>query len=936
MSRAGPRGRGRTVRSVPDTFFVGREDELSRMGARLRGAALGEPQVVVVEGPAGIGKTCLVRRFLAEMEPGCRILRASGDDGEMHLPYSVVAQLLVDVGDGLDPPLRELDRCVRPGAVVPDPVVVGSALLDVVSGTQEQSPVVMVVDDAHWADSPSLHALTFALRRLRVDRVLTVLVIRDVNDLRLPAGLRRVLDDDDTLTLHLEGLAAQEICRLNLALGHTPLSRWAAARLREHTRGNPLHTQALLHQFLPEAVAGDEAVLPASPAHERLVSARLDGCGPGTRRLVEAASVLGMSSLLHLAAHIGSVPDPLEALAEALEAGLLEGGTVGGLPKVAFPHPLSRAAVYQGLRPALRSRLHERAARRSNDPAAALHHRAQAAVGPDAELALKLHRLAARQASEGAWSAAASAAMAAARLSPHEADHAARFLDAVEYLLLAGDIGQAVELESQVLELPSCAARHYVLGHLACTAGRLEEARRSLTACWDDCDADTPVDTLRSAAEQLAFLHLTESDTPRAVAWSRRGLELPPGQRSTFLRESLAIGLGLQGRHEEALASLAHLSVAGPRNGPAELDGLMSRGLLRLWNGELSAARRDLKDAFLSHRRGGLPYTGLVALSFLVDAEYRSGHWDDAVAHGTQAVSLAEDTDQVSVLAMVHSLVAGPLAARGDFEAAVAHADKAAEYARALADINDIALAHTALGTVRIAQGDHEGALDALLPLLDPAVVHRAALTEIGPVLWRPLLVEAFVRTGRPDDAEAVLVPYEAGAAERDRWLDMAAAARCRGMLEAARGRSEAAEQAFRAGLDHCERGGPCWERTLLQLAFGTFLRRSGKRSAAVAQLQPACEALHRLEAVPYRDRCDVELAACGRAPGRVALARHPVLTAQELTVTRLAVRGMTNRQIARELVLSVKTIEYHLGNAYAKLGINSRMELGHRLAPQT
>ncbi len=79
-----------------------------------------------------------------------------------------------------------------------------------------------------------------------------------------------------------------------------------------------------------------------------------------------------------------------------------------------------------------------------------------------------------------------------------------------------------------------------------------------------------------------------------------------------------------------------------------------------------------------------------------------------------------------------------------------------------------------------------------------------------------------------------------------------------------------------------------------------------------------------------------MELAACGRAPGRVALARHPVLTAQELTVTRLAVRGMTNRQIARELVLSVKTIEYHLGNAYAKLGINSRMELGHRLAPQT
>ncbi|MFE1802251.1 AAA family ATPase [Streptomyces sp. NPDC059517] len=921
--------------SVPDRFFVGREDELSRMGARLHAAVLGEPQTVVVEGPAGIGKTCLVRRFLAEVDPDCRVLQASGDESEMHLPYAVVAQLLADVAGGLDPPLCELDRCVRPGAAVPDPVVVGSALLDVMGGSQDQSPAVVVIDDAHWADSPSLHALTFALRRLRVDRVLTVLVVRDASDPRLPTGLRRVLDDDGTLKLCLEGLATQEICSLNLALGHAPLPRWAATRLREHTQGNPLHTQALLRQFFPEAIAGEEAVLPAPPAYERLVSARLDGCGPGARRLVEAASVLGMSSLLYLSARIGSVLDPLEALAEALEAGLLEEGTAGGMPKVAFPHPLTRAAVYQGLRPALRSQLHQRAAHQSNDPAVALHHRAQAAVGPDAGLSVELHRFATRQASEGAWSAAASADMAASRLAPDAADCAGRLLAAVEYLLLAGDVGQAVELEPQVLKLPSSAARHYVLGHLAATAGRPEEARRALTACWDDCDADTPVDTLRSAAEQLAFLHLTQSDTRRSIAWSRRGLELPTGQRSTFLRESLTIGLGLEGRHAEALTSLAHLAAAGPRNGPAELDGLMARGLLQLWNGELGAARRDLKNAYISHRRGGLPYTGLVALSFLVDAEYRSGHWDDAVAHGTQAVSLAEDTDQVSVLAMVHSLIAGPLAARGDFENAVAHAGKATEYARTLAGTNDIALAYTALGTVRIAQGDHEGALDALLPLLDPPIVHRAVLTEIGPIPWRPLLTEAFVRTGRLHDAEAILKPYEAAAAERDRWLDMAAAARCRGMLEAASGHPDAAEQAFRAGLGHCERGEPCWERTLLQLAFGTFLRRFGKRVAAAAQLQPAREILHRLEAVPYRDRCDAELAACGRATGRAPHTSHPVLTAQELTVARLAVRGMTNRQIARELVLSVKTIEYHLGNAYAKLGISSRSDLPHRLAPQ-
>ncbi|MFE7028848.1 LuxR C-terminal-related transcriptional regulator [Streptomyces sp. NPDC057621] len=406
-------------------------------------------------------------------------------------------------------------------------------------------------------------------------------------------------------------------------------------------------------------------------------------------------------------------------------------------------------------------------------------------------------------------------------------------------------------------------------------------------------------------------------------------------QRSSYLRESLAIGLALEGRTEEALESVAHLAPEGPRNGPAELDGLMARGLIHLWNGKLQAARRDLKEAFAAHRRGGLPYVALVGLAFLIDAEFRSGHWDDAITYGTQAVSLAEDTDQVSVLAMVHSFVACPLAGRGDLEAAQAHAKMAVEHARALADINDTALACTALATVSYTRGDHEAVIEALQPLLDPAIVHRATLDEAGPVPWRTLLVEALVRTGKLDEAEAILTPYEECAAIRERWLDQAAAARSRGILMAARGHPHAAEQAFRAGLNHCDRGEPCWERALLQLAFGTFLRRTGRRRPAAAQLQAAWEAFHRLRAAPYLERCGTELGACGRAVRHPAEAGHPLLTAQELTIANLAVRGLTNRQIARELFLSVKTIEYHLGNAYTKLGITSRMGLVSQLTPR-
>ncbi|MFH9552713.1 AAA family ATPase [Streptomyces sp. NPDC017435] len=914
--------------------FFGRVSALEQLGDRLARAARSEPQIVLVDGPAGIGKTSLVQRFLASAHPGCHVLRASGEEMEMHLPYGVVAQLLAHARKVVDVPEEELERTTRPDGPVPDPIAVGSCLLDTLGRIQDQATGILVIDDIHWADTPSLHALTFVLRRLRFDRVLTLLVTRDATDLRLPPGLRRILHADTTLEVALTGLGLPELTALNAVVGPSPLPRWAIARLREHTDGNPLHTRALLQQLPAEVLSGGSTSLPAPRAYERLIAERLEACAPDTRRLVGAVSVLGMSSPLHLAAEIGTVPDPLEALSEAIARELLEEGAVGSVPRAVFPHPLLRAAVYRGLEPAVRSRLHGLAADALHEPGVTLGHRVHAAVGPDAELADDLVRFAVGQSEKGAWSTAASASIAAARLSATPSFGAQQTLRAVEYLLLAGDVSQAAELEGSVREMPPGAEQHYVLGHQALTAGRLDEARRELSACWESGGA--AVETLRSAAEQMAWLCLIQGDARGIVAWARRGLGLPPGTRSSFLRDSLAIGLAISGDYGEGMASLAHLPARGPRTSPEQLDGLLARGMLHLWNGQLGDARRDLEDAFASHRRGGLPYAALVALGFLTDAEYRSGWWDEAIAHGTQAVSLAEDTDQISILAVVHAFAACPLAGRGDFRAAEAHAIAAAEHARVLGDVNDAAFAATALALVHTARGHHEGTVAALSPFLGQDIMHRHGIDEVGLVGWRPLLVEALVRTGQTDAAEEVLVPYEAGAAERRRWLDQAAATRCRGVLEGARGDVQAAERAFRAGLAHCHRGEPCWEQALLRLSYGAFLRRAGRRSSAVAELEAAWRTFHRLRATPYLERCDAELAACGRVSVRPQEAVHPVLTAQELTVAQMAARGMTNRHIARELVLSVKTIEYHLGNTYAKLGISSRTDLLGKLARDT
>ncbi|MCZ4088028.1 LuxR family transcriptional regulator [Streptomyces antarcticus] len=918
---------------MPEALFFGRSDELSEMSGRFDRATRSEPQIVVVEGPAGIGKTSLLRRFRAGLDPGCCVLWASGEETEMQLPYGVVTHLMSQVQAVPDSPLMELGRCAHSGAALPDPIVVGAALIDALGRFQDDSTVIMVIDDAHWADTPSLHALTFVLRRLRVDRVLAVIVTRDATHPRLPQGLRRILHDDATLKLTLGGLSVPELTALNAALGSSPLPRSAIARLRGHTHGNPLHSKALLQQFSADVLGTHSTFLPAPRGYERLIAERLDDCSLPARRLVGAVSVLGMSSPLHMAAQVGAVPEPLEALAEAMARELLEEGTLGVMPKAVFPHPLLRAAVYHGLEPAERSRLHGLSANVSEDPGTALHHRVHAAIGPDEVLANELGLFAAQQAGEGAWSAAASASMAAARLSTVRARRDQRLLRAAECLLLAGDVSQAAELEQTIREMEPGAEQHYILGHLALTAGRLDEARRELAACWEMGDAATGTETLRCAAEQMAWLCLIRGDSRSIVDWARRGLDLPLGKRSSFLRDSLAIGLAISGDYEEGMKSLAHLPVSGPRNGPEQLDGLLARGMLQLWNGQLRDACRDLKDSFASHRRGGLPYAALVSLGFLTDAEYRAGLWDDAIAHGTQAVSLAEDTDQVSILAVVHAFTACPLAGRGNFKAAEAHAVAAAEHARVLGDVNDMAFASTALALVRSAQGDYESVVAALSPFLREEITYRHGIDEGGLVHWRPLLVEALVRTARTDEADRVLTPYENRAADRRRWLDQAAAARCRGILEYARGDVKAAERAFRSGLSHCDRGEPCWEEALLRMSYGTLLRRVGRRSSAVPELEAAWRTFHRLQAAPYLDRCETELAACGRAAARPRGTRHPVLTAQELTVARLAAQGMTNSQIARELLLSVKTIEYHLSNAYAKLGINSRMGLAEQLA---
>lgn len=897
--------------------FVGRERELSELMSQVERARAGERRLVLIDGAAGVGKTALVRRFL-DLADVSRVLRTSGEENESRLPYGLVAQL------------AEQLACAIPPAG--DPLVVGSALLgalgDLQDDLQDGGPAVLLVDDAQWSDEPSLRALTFAARRLRVDRVLLVVVLRDAADPRLPSGLRRLLAGDDTVRLSLTGLEVEELRALGRLLGHESLSRRAAGRLRAHTEGNPLYAAELLRQ-LPAGVLGDPNVpLPAPHSYESLVLARLAGCGTGGRALLEAASVLGRSCALHEAARLGEVDEPLDALETAIAAGLVSGRPARVGPEIGFVHPLAQAAVYQNLGPSRRAALHRRAADLTGDAPARLEHRLRAAYLPDDGLAAELARVGRRHAAAGLWSDAAARLSQAARLATTGAERARLVAEAVEAVLYDGQVDELRALADQLDPAAGPEVRGYVRGSVANISGRIDEALELLGHAWQHCDHETDRALASRIAEQLTFSHLNQARAADGAVWAERALELsthrPGADRlwTNYLLCLVACGQIATGlRHTAGLPEAA-------RAGIRELDGLLGRGLLLIFNDELPEAARVLTGVVAAARDRSFQFR-LAGLAVLTLAEYRLGRWDDAMIHGEAATSLIDGAGHAWVGAMAHGFAALVPSARGEWDLAAGHvraAQQATGPVTSLGGLVGVAIGQSHLAA---AKGDARRLVEEFAPMVK--LTRGAADPALLP--WHECLVDALITVGEHDRAQDALTPYEELAVARRRHSALAGAARLRGNLHAARREFGAAEAAYRTGLQHVGRVPAPFDLARLELDYGAFLRARRRWPAAVQQLDLARATLDRLGARPYLARCESELTACGRPPAPRRPSPVATLTPQEQTIARLVAGGLTNRQIARELVLSVKTIEYHLSRIYSRLGIASRAALATHLA---
>jgi hypothetical protein len=232
-------------RSTAAPALVGRRGELGLLRGELDAVRAGRPRLVILEGPAGVGKTALVRRFLREAGD-LRTLRATGEEVEALLPYGVAAQLVraaqVDVPDALS-------GLGAPGSQSRDPILVGAGLVELLGTLQNGPPVGLVIDDAQWADRPSLQALLFALRRLEADRILALLSTRESVPGELLEGMHRLVDNGRGTQLRLTGLDTAGIRELGVLMGFEQLSMRTAERIRDHTQGSPLHARALFEEL---------------------------------------------------------------------------------------------------------------------------------------------------------------------------------------------------------------------------------------------------------------------------------------------------------------------------------------------------------------------------------------------------------------------------------------------------------------------------------------------------------------------------------------------------------------------------------------------------------------------------------------------------------------------------------------------------------------
>ena len=904
-------------RQAPLDLFVGRAAELERVAEVVTRVEAGEPWLVAIEGVPGVGKTALARRCLAR-GTGLRVLSARADQTETDLEFGLVEQLLRAAGD-VSQPVPAATGTGSPASSF----AMGARLLEVVGELAATGAVAIVIDDLQWADRTSVEALTFMLRRLSVDPVLAVVIYRGRSDRLDDAAQRMLRSIENRLRIPLDGLRSDEVASLVAALKVGSLDDEAVQWLYRGTGGHPLFLRTVLSEgFDFDPRASGRLALPRSLA--AAVGDLLRVLPSDTRAVLEMLSVLNLRMPIAQLGHAAEVESPSAAVEPAVASGLMDWWPEEPSCPVALRHLLVQGAIYVSITAARRRMLHARAAGIVSE-AASWEHRVAALDRPDEHLAAQLERLADDEAASGRLALAATHLQWACDISPARADRERRLLTAALHLMLAEE-SRGLALRPAVEAAAPSPLRGCALGTMAFSSGQLGEAELRFSEALAQARTDPDSQPLAALiANRLAGTYTLVGDGEKVMTFGRWALDTGclDAAAASQTRTLIAIGASQVTGPRDALAELGHLDADPARVEEVDVDGLSFRGVFRLLAGDLGQAVSDLTASVKMARKGATITLGLRAYFYLALAQYFAGAWDDVLLTAEQGFSAAAIHARRYELPLLHLAAACVPAGRGATEEAERHARLAEEAAASLDYGQERLYAAMARALVCQASGDYLGMADALGYWRDDAALDGRS--RMYAVLWRPLLAEGLVGSGQSEQAAAVLDQLRTSSGQVS-YLQPALAW-LQGWLTEQRGIPEQALRIYQRGEDTASTQSPVPTARLL-LAHGRLLRRTGDRKGAVERLRRAHALFLGLRAAPFTAQVEQELAACHLPGNPVKTHSALALTSRETEVAHLVGKGLSNPEVAAELFISRKAVEYHLGNIYAKCGLQGRQQL--------
>ncbi|WP_327087836.1 LuxR C-terminal-related transcriptional regulator [Nonomuraea sp. NBC_01738] len=882
-------------------MLYGRATEQAAIEGLRAAARDGLAGALVIRGEAGIGKTALLDWAAATADQGLRVLRVVGIEPEADLAFGGLSQLLWPLQERLDalapPQSAALKSVLGAGGATPgrDRFVTGLALLTLLADLAEERPVLCLVDDAQWLDRASAEALLFAARRLAAERVAMVFATRD--DGFAAPGLTELRPS------RLDGGDARRL------LAERQVSPQLREQLVTESDGNPL--------ALIEFAAAQRGTV-AWPQHLRVADrvlssfrAQVGRLPEGTRTMLLVAAAEGRGDLPIQLTAAQSLGAGLDDLADAERAGLVRLTEAS----IAFRHPLIATAAYQGAPLARRVAVHGALAAVSPSADCRARHLPAATVDPDAGIASELAEAAARAEARTAYTASARLYEQAARLAERDADRLTWLTAGAAAALAGGNHEHVAGLtaKAEALEPPAGGSGSRPREQ-ALSAVSLLRA----TAMFELGDRDKAVRLLLDRGSQAhpGRAHPAQAATMLLTGATYAWLACDAPSVARAARE-----LRLLGRPDQMADGLDRLMRGDYREGLPLLEEFLATTTdtqRALYTGLLVGADETtaaLAEAEIARcREQGL--IGDLPRVLRIQAQTRlwAGDHAEAIAATEEAAALACDTGAQQRLAWLNAVPARIAAIEGDAARCHALLEAAPDEFRPIS----IAI----LSLLDLATGDHEAVLDRLeAAWKSPGSAVATLVTAV------PDQIESAVRLARPHRAAAPLDHLRSWAEASTQPWAKAALLRCLALLADDEARYRQAAEVP---------GDRPFERARTLLLLGEHLRRARRPSEARTPLRQALDTFTRLNATPWITRTRAELQATGDTERTETPATPTTLTPQELQVVRLAATGHSSREIAAQLFLSPRTVEYHLYKAYPKLGVSSRRELSRLdLAPQ-